>query len=128
MRATAQRLPATTRMPFLTPADFTVVQYTAIAFLLGWAIGYERFFRGRAAGTQVYCLVSMASCAVTSIAGVGDHWFGRSGGALDVNAAGVVSALLTGIGFLGAGVIVKSGAGIRGLTTAAAIWSSSAVG
>jgi putative Mg2+ transporter-C (MgtC) family protein len=109
-------------------SDLLVIEYTAIAFLLGWAIGYERFFRGRAAGTQVYCLVCMASCAVTSAAGLGDHWFGRVVAASDVNAGGIVAALLTGIGFLGAGVIVKGGASIRGLTTAASIWSSSAVG
>jgi putative Mg2+ transporter-C (MgtC) family protein len=115
-------------MSFTALPEFDVVAHTAVAFLLGWAIGYERFFRGRASGTQVYCLVSMASCALTSAAGASAYWFDRTLPANDVSAAGIISSLLTGIGFLGAGIIVKSGASIRGLTTAAAIWSSSAIG
>ena len=115
-------------MSITTLPDVVVVAHTAIAFLLGWAIGYERFFRGRASGTQVYCLVSMASCALTSAAGLGAQWFGRVLPASDVNVTGIVASLVTGIGFLGAGIIVKSGASIRGLTTAASIWSSAAVG
>jgi putative Mg2+ transporter-C (MgtC) family protein len=111
-----------------TAANFEVVRYTAIAFLLGWAVGYERFFRGRAASSQVYCLVSMACCALTSATGLAPFWFGRPELAAGTSATNIVGSLLTGIGFLGAGIIVKSGANIRGLTTAASIWSSSAIG
>jgi len=110
------------------PPDIVVIKHTVIALLLGWALGYERFFRGRASGTQVYCLVSTASCALTSAAGLGAHWFDRTIATSDISAVGIVAALLTGIGFLGAGIIVKSGTNIRGLTTAASIWSSSAIG
>lgn len=115
-------------MSITTLPDFIVVAHTALAFLLGWVIGYERFFRGRASGTQVYCLVSMASCALTSAAGQGAHWFERTQALNDVNVTAIIASLITGIGFLGAGIIVKSGASIRGLTTAASIWSSVAVG
>jgi putative Mg2+ transporter-C (MgtC) family protein len=115
-------------MSLTTLPEFVVVAHTAVAFLLGWGIGYERFFRGRASGTQVYCLVSMASCALTSAAGFGAQWFERALPSNDVSAASIIGSLLTGIGFLGAGIIVKSGASIRGLTTAASIWSSSAIG
>jgi putative Mg2+ transporter-C (MgtC) family protein len=115
-------------MPAATAANLGVVRYTAIAFFLGWAFGYERFFRGRAASTQVYCLVSMACCALTSATGLAPFWFGRPELAPGIGATNVVGSLLTGIGFLGAGIIVKSGANIRGLTTAASIWSSSAIG
>jgi len=111
-----------------TAAELEVVGYTAIALVLGWAIGYERFFRGRAAGSQVYCLVSMACCALTSATGLAPLWFGRPELAVGVSSTSVIGSLLTGIGFLGAGIIVKSGANIRGLTTAASIWSSSAIG
>jgi putative Mg2+ transporter-C (MgtC) family protein len=115
-------------MPAATAADLEIVTYTAIALVLGWAAGYERFFRGRAAGSQVYCLVSMACCALTSATGLAPSWFGRPELTVNISATSVVGSLLTGIGFLGAGIIVKSGANIRGLTTAASIWSSSAIG
>jgi hypothetical protein len=54
--------------PFMfpeAPAELTVVTHAALAFVLAWTIGYERFYNGRAAGTQAYCLVSTASCALT---------------------------------------------------------------
>jgi putative Mg2+ transporter-C (MgtC) family protein len=110
------------------PAELTVVTHATLAFVLAWAIGYERFYNGRAAGTQVYCLVCTASCALTSAAGQAEHWFGARQLADAVGSMQVIASLLTGIGFLGAGIIVKSGASVRGLTTAASIWSSAAVG
>jgi putative Mg2+ transporter-C (MgtC) family protein len=111
----------------MTP-ELSVVAHTALAFALGWAIGYERVYRGRSSGTQVYCLVSMASCALTSATGFSSFWFGHGELASTISATSVIGSLLTGIGFLGAGIIVKAGANIRGLTTAASIWSSSAIG
>jgi putative Mg2+ transporter-C (MgtC) family protein len=115
-------------MPTGIHADFEIIGYTAIALVLGWIVGYERVFRGRAAGTQVYCLVSMACCALTSATGLAPLWFGRQEMAVGISTTSIVGSLLTGIGFLGAGIIMKSGANIRGLTTAASIWSSSAIG
>ena len=99
------------------------------ALVLGWIVGYERYFSGRAAGSQVYCLVCATSCAVTLLAGYPTLWYW--GSASDTSAADptrVIGAILTGIGFLGAGIIVKSGLNVRGLTTAASIWGSSAIG
>jgi putative Mg2+ transporter-C (MgtC) family protein len=109
-------------------AELTVVTHAALAFVLAWTIGYERFYNGRAAGTQVYCLVCTASCALTSATGLAGHWFGTRQLADAVGSTQVIASLLTGIGFLGAGIIVKSGASVRGLTTAASIWSSAAIG
>lgn len=106
-----------------------ILAQMALALLLGWFVGYERYFRGRAAGTQVYCLVCMTSCAVTALAGYPELWY--RGNAALTNAGDptrVVGAVLTGIGFLGAGLIVKTGLNVRGLTTAASIWGSSAIG
>src|SRR5579863_1991099 len=108
--------------------ELSVVTHAALAFVLAWAIGYERFYNGRAAGTQVYCLVCTASCALTSAAGHATHWFGTPLPTDSISSTQVIGSLLTGIGFLGAGIIVKSGASVRGLTTAASIWSSSAIG
>lgn len=94
-------------------ADFPIVLHVLLALALGWLLGYERYSHGRAAGTQVYCLVCIAACALTSASG---------------QLTNFVGSILTGIGFLGAGIIVKSGTSIRGLTTAASVWSSAAVG
>ena len=107
---------------------FSITERVLVAFVLKWAIGYERHFHGRASGAQVYCLVCMAACALTAATGYSATWFGGglpSTAALQMNPIG---SILTGIGFLGAGIIVKSGMNIRGLTTAASIWSSSVVG
>lgn len=101
------------------------------AVILGIIVGYERAFQGRAAGMRTYALVCMASCAVTIIAGYPEHWFGSSFKQSDfshIDPTRVIQGVLTGIGFLGAGVITKEGANISGLTTAASIWACSAIG
>lgn len=100
----------------------------ALALLLGWVVGYERYSSGRAAGSQVYCLVCATSCAVTLMAGYPSLWYGGSVHDGSADPTRVVNAILTGIGFLGAGIIVQSGLSVRGLTTAASIWGSSAIG
>lgn len=107
---------------------FSVMGRVLVAFVLAWAIGYERHFHGRASGAQVYCLVCMAACALTAATGYSANWFG---GGLPSTAAlqmSPIGSILTGIGFLGAGIIVRSGMNIHGLTTAASIWSSSTIG
>jgi putative Mg2+ transporter-C (MgtC) family protein len=106
-----------------------MVMNMTFALLLGWVVGYERFFSGRAAGSQVYCLVCTTSCAVALIAGYPTLWYwGTVHDAGGADPTRVIGAVLTGIGFLGAGLIVKSGLNVRGLTTAASIWGSSAIG
>lgn len=106
-----------------------MLAHMAGALLLGWIVGYERYFSGRAAGSQVYCLVSTTSCAITLLAGCPTLWYwgnAHDGGGADPTR--VINAIMTGIGFLGAGIIVQSGLNVRGLTTAASIWGSAAIG
>jgi putative Mg2+ transporter-C (MgtC) family protein len=101
----------------------------ALALLLGWAVGYERHFSGRVAGSQVYCLVCATSCAVTLLAGYPAFWYwGTAHDPGGGDPTKIIGGVLTGIGFLGAGVIVQRGYDVRGLTTAASIWGSSAIG
>jgi putative Mg2+ transporter-C (MgtC) family protein len=105
------------------------------ALLLGFIVGYERSYHGRAAGMRTYGLVCVASCAVTVIAGYPGSWYG---GAALLNHTGVavpmpdptrvIQGIVTGVGFLGAGVIMKEGLNISGLTTAASIWTASVIG
>lgn len=103
------------------------------ALLLGLLVGYERSYHGRAAGMRTYGLVCMASCALTVIAGYPAFWYGGAAlgsmtGHLPPDPTRVIQGVVTGVGFLGAGVIMREGMNISGLTTAASIWSSSAIG
>jgi putative Mg2+ transporter-C (MgtC) family protein len=100
------------------------------ALVLGMLVGYERSYHGRAAGMRTYGLVCMASAALTVIVGYSSYWYGGQGGAALASAdpTRVIQGIVTGIGFLGAGVIMKDGFSISGLTTAASIWTSSAIG
>lgn len=109
-------------------AGVWMVANMAIALLLGWSVGYERYFSGRAAGSQVYCLVCTTSCAVTLLAGFPSLWYWGTAHVTEGDPTRVIGSILTGIGFLGAGLIVKTGLNVRGLTTAASIWGSSAIG
>lgn len=99
------------------------------ALLLGLVLGYERTFHGRAAGMRTYGLVCMASTALTVIAGYQHYWFGGNAPlSPTADVTRIVQGIVTGIGFLGAGVIMRDGMSISGLTTAASIWCASAIG
>ncbi|WP_295999480.1 MgtC/SapB family protein [Rugamonas sp.] len=104
------------------------------ALVLGLLVGYERSYHGRAAGMRTYGLVCMASCALTVIGGYPEFWFGGQvtqhlgGLAAATDPTRIVQGIVTGIGFLGAGVIMREGFNISGLTTAASIWASSVIG
>ena len=99
------------------------------ALLLGLVVGYERSYHGRAAGMRTYGLVCMASAAITVIVGYPQYWYGGGvSSGLGADPTRVIQGVVTGIGFLGAGVIMREGLNISGLTTAASIWASSAIG
>lgn len=89
------------------------------AFVLGTLIGAERQYRQRTAGLRTNVLVAVGAAAFTDLAA-------RVGTNTDV--LRVVANVVTGVGFLGAGVIMKEGLNIRGLNTAATLWCSAAVG
>ena len=99
------------------------------ALLLGSLVGYERAYHGRAAGMRTYGLVCMAAAGLTVVAGYPGLWFGGQHVATALpDPTRVIQGIVTGIGFLGAGVIVKEGLNISGLTTAASIWAASCIG
>jgi len=110
-------------------ANFVVFLNPLGALLLGLIVGYERSYHGRAAGMRTYGLVCMASAALTVVVGYPSYWFGGHNLAVvTADPTRVIQGVVTGIGFLGAGVIMKEGFNISGLTTAASIWASSAIG
>jgi putative Mg2+ transporter-C (MgtC) family protein len=100
----------------MTVSDF--LTRLAVAALLGIAIGFERQWRQRAAGLHTSTLVSIGAALFALLDGVlkaGDT-------------TRIVAGVVTGVGFIAGGVILRSGAGISGLNTAATIWSTAAVG
>jgi putative Mg2+ transporter-C (MgtC) family protein len=99
------------------------------ALLLGLLVGYERSYHGRAAGMRTYGLVCMASAALTVIGGYSSAWFGGHHIlTTESDPTRVIQGIVTGIGFLCAGVIMREGFNISGLTTAASLWASSVIG
>ncbi|MBP2230227.1 putative Mg2+ transporter-C (MgtC) family protein [Azospirillum agricola] len=98
---------------------------------VGMLLGYERSYHGRAAGMRTYGLVCLASTALTVVNAYPGMWYGGMGpqpGAGAGDATRVIQGIVTGIGFLGAGVIMREGLSIRGLSTAASIWCTAAIG
>jgi putative Mg2+ transporter-C (MgtC) family protein len=103
-------------------SEWEAIVRTVAALVAGGVIGLERSYHGRAAGLRTYALVSFASALLI----VGGRYE-----IVDDDHAGltrIIQGIVTGIGFLGAGVIVKEGFTVRGLTTAASIWTAAAIG
>jgi putative Mg2+ transporter-C (MgtC) family protein len=103
------------------------IAHITAALAAGGVIGLERTFHGRAAGFRTYALVCMGSTMAMLVAAFPNAWLG-AGANNPGDMTRIVQGILTGIGFLGAGVIVKYGFTVRGLTTAASIWTTAVVG
>jgi putative Mg2+ transporter-C (MgtC) family protein len=106
-----------------------IVLHLLGAIFLGAVVGLERSRHGGATGIRTYMLVSLASCALTILHGYPVYWYGgHSPNPNLIDAGRTIQGIMTGIGFLGAGVIMQSGLTVRGLTTAASIWTTAAIG
>jgi putative Mg2+ transporter-C (MgtC) family protein len=90
-----------------------------VAFVLGALIGAERQYRQRGGGLRTHVLVAVGAAAFVD---VGQHLNGNAG------ATQIIAYVVSGVGFLGAGVIMKQGSNVWGLNTAATLWCSAAVG
>lgn len=99
-----------------------------MALAAGGLIGFERSFHGRPAGFRTHTLVCLASALLMLVALHQGEWFPRSVETVRVDPTRMAQGIMTGIGFLGAGVIIKDGLSVRGLTTAASIWITAALG
>jgi putative Mg2+ transporter-C (MgtC) family protein len=101
----------------------------AVAALLGGAIGVERELREREAGLRTHLLVSVGSALFTIVSAYGFHAFLSSGAnVVRADPSRIAAQIVTGIGFLGAGAIIRQGLSVRGLTTAASLWVVAAIG
>jgi putative Mg2+ transporter-C (MgtC) family protein len=96
-----------------------------VAAVLGLAVGFEREIHGHPAGLRTHMLVAMGSGLFTVLS---IHGFGTPSLATPIDPTRIAAQIVSGIGFLGAGAILKDGIVIRGLTTAASLWATSAVG
>ena len=114
---------------FLSQDEWVIVVRLAVALAIGGAIGLERTLHGRPAGFRTHALVCLASSLLMLVTVYQLHWMTEV--PLDTIRADptrMAQGIMTGIGFLGAGVIFKEGLSVRGLTTAASIWITSAIG
>ncbi|ERP31940.1 MgtC/SapB family protein [Chitinivibrio alkaliphilus] len=93
----------------------------ATAFILGCFVGFERQYRQKFAGLRTHTLVSLGSAAFVLLSA---SLAAQEGG----DPARIAAQIVSGIGFLGAGVILKDGQSVRGLNTAASLWCSASVG
>jgi len=99
----------------------------ALAAGLGGAIGIERELRDRYAGLRTHLLVSLGSALFTIVSAYA--WTGfKFGNGVSYDPTRIAAQVVTGIGFLGAGAIMRQGISVHGLTTAATLWMSAAVG
>jgi putative Mg2+ transporter-C (MgtC) family protein len=99
------------------------------ALLIGAMIGFERTFHGRPAGFRTHALVCIASAILMIVTVYQNEWMTLvQQEAIRTDPTRMAQGIMTGIGFLGAGVIFKEGLTVRGLTTAASIWVTAAIG
>jgi putative Mg2+ transporter-C (MgtC) family protein len=101
----------------------------SIAGALGAVVGFEREIRDREAGIRTHLLVSLGSALFTIVSAYGFHQFLTGGGNIvRTDPTRIAAQIVTGIGFLGAGAIIRDGLSVRGLTTAATLWVVAAIG
>lgn len=105
--------------------DLEMMVRIVLAFGLGAVLGWERDRAGRPAGLRTHMMVSAGSAAFTLVSIYG---FPDPTGGLPRDPARVAAQIVSGVGFLGAGTIWRTPSTVRGLTTAASIWLSAAIG
>jgi len=111
------------------PAHLEIVLRLLIALLIGGSIGLERSYHGRPAGFRTHGLVCLSTSLLMLLTVYEERWFpGISQGRIALDPTRIAQGIMTGIGFLGAGTILKDGLTVRGLTTAASIWITAAIG
>ena len=109
--------------------ELVIVVRLAVALVIGALIGLERSLHGRPAGFRTHSLVCLASALLMLVTVYQLQWMKEFPiEALRADPTRMAQGIMTGIGFLGAGVIFKEGLTVRGLTTAASIWVTSAIG
>lgn len=111
------------------PVQRDILVHLLAALVAGGVIGLERSFQARPAGFRTHSLVCLASSLLMLLTLYQNVWLpGTTGENFRADPARMAQGIMTGIGFLGAGVIFKEGLSVRGLTTAASIWVTASIG
>lgn len=105
--------------------DLVVLQRLLLITVVAGAIGFERERHGRAAGFRTHILVGLGSCLMMM---TGLYLMEALAGRVELDPARIGAQVVSGIGFLGAGTILRSRASVRGLTTAASLWAVAGIG
>ncbi len=105
-------------LAMVDPLTFVFLKGLGISLVLGYMMGAERELRGKDAGISTHIFVITGAMLFTVLSNVVDP----------ASTSRISAQIVTGIGFLGAGLILKDGLGVRNLTTAASLWFSAAVG
>ena len=108
--------------------DLEMLLRVIAAVLAGALVGYERSYHGRPAGFRTHALVCTASSLLMLVTVYEAHWVRATADMVRLDPTRMAQGIMTGIGFLGAGVIFREGLTVRGLTTAASIWMTAAIG
>ena len=112
----------------MTSDGMEIVLRLTVGLLAGATIGYERSYHGRPAGFRTHALVCMASSLLMLVTVYEAHWVRTAADSIRLDPTRMAQGIMTGIGFLGGGAIIKEGLTVRGLTTAASIWITAAIG
>lgn len=113
----------------LSQEELTITLRIVAALVIGSLIGFERTYHGRPAGLRTHALVCLSSAALMLVTVYQNEWMTAvSAETIRTDPTRMAQGIMTGIGFLGAGVIFKEGLTVRGLTTSASIWITAAIG
>jgi putative Mg2+ transporter-C (MgtC) family protein len=119
----------TVRELFTDPAYGEMSLRLFTALVIGALIGLERTYHSRPAGFRTHALVCLSTALLMLLTAYGTRWFtGMEGGRVNLDPTRMAQGIMTGIGFLGAGAIIKDGLSVRGLTTAASLWITASIG
>lgn len=111
------------------PVNIDIALRLVVALVIGGLIGLERSYHGRPAGFRTHALVCLSTSLLMLVTVYETLWFPEvSTGRITLDPTRMAQGIMTGIGFLGAGTIMKEGLTVRGLTTAASIWITAAIG
>jgi len=107
--------------------EIDIICQLFLATLLGALVGLEREYKRKGAGLQTYSLVALGSCLFTVVSFELFNFFLLKSG-ISFDPSRIIQAIAIGIGFIGAGVIFRQPSGAVGLTTAAGLWTTAAIG
>jgi len=120
-------------MTGLTISNAEVVARLLLTVLLCGAIGFEREVRDQPAGFRTHILLGLGAAVFTLVSAYGFEPFTRAaleggGRGIQFDPTRITAQIVTGVGFLGAGAIIRQGSDVRGLTTAASLWAAASIG